>query len=126
MGGASIRERSSDAVMTKEERIAQLSKASDWRAAFMILASDRLREDARVWKHVDLKHERIHFDRMLNNGTWSGGERALIEIAASLFSTDQQINLWRSFGRLDEEACALAVRAIASYSELAISVEAGH
>jgi len=102
--------------VSRADQIAQLSKASDWRAALMILTSDYFdHNDARVWGNVDLQHGCIHFDRMLHEGTFSSGERTLLQIAASLFSTKIEVNLWRAFGRLDENACRLALKAMASF-----------
>src|SRR5437016_10671779 len=35
------------------------------------------------------------------DGTFSGGEKRLLEIAASTFNSDRKVNLWRAFGMLD-------------------------
>jgi hypothetical protein len=99
-------------------RIAELSRAPDWRAALLILTSDMFKHDGRVWQHVDLSGSgSIHFEKMLDDGTFSGGERRLLKIAASLFSQRQQINLWATLNGLDEKNTALALRAIHTFCE---------
>jgi hypothetical protein len=61
----------------------ELQKDPSSRAGLYIL-EQAFRNEPRVWKYVDAKLWTIHFDRMQNEGTWSGG-RLLIEVAASLF-----------------------------------------
>jgi hypothetical protein len=100
-----------------ENRIAQLSRASDWRAALLIVTSDYFAHDPRVWQHVDLDRGLIRFEKMLKDGTFSSGEKNLLRIAASLFSTKEEINLWRTLGYLDENATAIALAAIRAYCE---------
>lgn len=101
--------------ITKEQRIAELSRASDWRAALVILTSDYFANDGRVWRYVELEHRSIHFAKILKDGTFSSGEKNLLRIAASLFSTEERINLWNTFGYLDEGATELALKAIIEY-----------
>jgi hypothetical protein len=107
--------------MTKQERILQLSRASDWAAALAILTSDRFVNDGRVWQHVDLERQCIYFSKMVRDGTFSSGEIALLRMAASLFSTDERVNLWRTLGALDEEACRLALRAMGTYCRVEVN-----
>jgi ABC-type lipopolysaccharide export system ATPase subunit len=101
--------------MTKADRIVDLYRQRDWRAALVILLHETFMDDGRVWAHVDLEKERIHFDRMLEDGTFSGGERRLLEIAASLFSTDHQVNLWSILSGLDDTHTSLALYAISTF-----------
>jgi len=101
--------------MTKQDRIAHLSKAGDWRAALMILTSERFRDEPRVWKHVDLERGCIYFEKMLEDGTFSGGEHRMLKLAASLFSQEFEINMWMTFNFLDEDFTELAIRAICSF-----------
>jgi hypothetical protein len=60
--------------MSTEEQMQKLSRAADWRAALMIL-KDAFAGDQRVWQHVDLGRERIHFRTILDDGTFSSGRQ---------------------------------------------------
>jgi hypothetical protein len=91
--------------MTKEEQIQKLSRALDWRAALIIL-SCAFAKDSRVWRYVNLDREEIAFRKILDDGTFSSGERTLLSVAASLFNQEQRINLWEVFNRLDETSLA--------------------
>jgi len=99
--------------MKIDEQIQKLSRASDWRAVLLILTS-AFAEDGRVWQHVNLEREEISFRKILDDGTFSSGERMLLAVAASLFNREQRINLWEVFNRLDETNTALVVSAIHS------------
>ena len=100
--------------MKIDEQIQKLSRASDWRAVLLILTS-AFAEDGRVWQHVNLEREEISFRKILDDGTFSSGERMLLAVAASLFNREQRINLWEVFNRLDETNTALVVSAIHSF-----------
>ena len=100
--------------MKIDEQIQKLSRASDWRAVLLILTS-AFAEDGRVWRHVNLDREEISFRKILDDGTFSSGERVLLGVAASLFNREQHINLWEVFNRLDETNTALVVSAIHSF-----------
>ena len=101
--------------MGNDERIAELFRERDWRAVLTILQSRLFERDSRVWDHVDLIKRDIDFHRILEDATFSGGERRLLRIAASLFSTWMEINLWHELGGLDEEHTTVALRAISAY-----------
>ncbi len=100
----------------RDAKMAQLCREQDWHAALTILASDAFMQDGRVWRHVDLARKEIHFERILKDGTFSGGEKRLLEIAASLFNSDHKVNLWRAFGMLDGHFTEIAIRAIRAYT----------
>ena len=100
--------------MNKDEQIQKLSCASDWRAVLIILTS-AFAEDGRVWQYVDLDRADIAFRNILDDGTFSSGEKILLAVAASLFNRDQLINLWEVLNRLDERNTALVLRAIRSF-----------
>jgi hypothetical protein len=101
--------------------INQLWKDGGWRGALTILlGSPQLSNDGRVWQHIDLHREEIHFTRILKDGTFSSGERTLIEIAASLFNGDVKVNLWSTFGRLDDRNARLAMAAINNFARLEV------
>jgi ABC-type multidrug transport system ATPase subunit len=100
--------------MNRDEQVQKLSRASDWRAALIILTS-AFAEDGRVWQYVNLDREEIAFRKILEDGTFSSGEKMLLSIAASLFNREQHINLWEVFNRLDEPNTALVLRAIHSF-----------
>jgi hypothetical protein len=70
-------------------------RASDWRAALLILTT-AFAEDGRVWQHVNLDREEISVRKILGDGTFSSGERMLLAIAASVFNQKQRINVGRS------------------------------
>ena len=102
----------------RDSKLAQLCREPDWHAALTILPSDAfIREEGRVWRHVDLARKEIHFERILKDGTFSGGEKRLLEIAASLFNSDHKVNLWRAFGMLDGHFTEIAIRAIRAYTQ---------
>jgi len=100
--------------MNRDDEMARLSRAPDWRATLLILES-KFAKDSRVWRHVDLEREEISFRRILDDGTFSSGERTLLSVAASLFSRDQSINLWDVLNRLDETNSSLVLNAIQSF-----------
>ena len=100
--------------MDTEERIQRLSRSADWRATFVIL-TNAFASDHRVWRHVELEHEEIHFKTILADGTFSSGERTLIEVAASLFNRDYSVNLWAVLNRLDDANTSLVLQAIESF-----------
>src|SRR5437016_10003821 len=100
--------------MNRDEHMQKLSRASDWRAALIILTS-AFPEDGRVWQYVNLDREEISFRSILNDGTFSSGEKTLLAVAASLFNQEQQINLWEVFNRLDETNTALVLNALRSF-----------
>jgi hypothetical protein len=102
-------------------KIDHLWKDAGWRGALTILlCSPQLSNDGRVWQHVDLDREEIQFAKILKDGTFSSGERTLLEIAASLFNQTPTVNLWRAFNRLDDRSARLAVTAICNFSRLGV------
>jgi hypothetical protein len=100
--------------MNTEEQIEKLGRAADWRATLIILTG-AFAGDQRVWQHVDLDRERIHFRTILDDGTFSSGERTLLKVAASLFNQEHSVNLWEIFNRLDDTNAALVLKAIESF-----------
>ena len=107
--------------MIDDTKINHLWKDAGWRGALTILlGSPLLANDGRVWQYVDLDREEIHFTQMLKDGTFSSGERTLLEIAASLFNQTRTVNLWRAFGRLDERCTKLAITAICNFARVQV------
>jgi hypothetical protein len=105
--------------MIKGSKFERLWNDAGWRGALTILTgSTQLVFDGRVWQYVDLDREEIRFDLILKDGTFSSGERTLIEIAASLFNQDVSINLWEAFNRLDEKSAILAITAICNFADI--------
>jgi alpha-D-ribose 1-methylphosphonate 5-triphosphate synthase subunit PhnL len=102
--------------MSRDDEIARLSRAPDWRATLLILET-KFAKDSRVWSHVDLEREEISFRGILDDGTFSSGERTLLSVAASLFNRDHSINLWDVLNRLDDTNSALVLSAIQSFSD---------
>lgn len=113
---AAERQREREAAQAKRQaRINRLCREPDWHATLIILTGRALNGDARVWRHVDIDRGLIHFKRILRDYTFSGGERRLVEIAASLFNRDHKVNLHHVLGGLDETNERLVLRAIAAY-----------
>src|SRR2546426_11064518 len=107
--------------MIEEAKIKELWKDGGWRGALTIfLGSGGLSNDGRVWQHIDLDRREIQFSKILNDGTFSSGERTLIEIAASLFNDEVKVNLWESFSRLDDRSAGLAITAICNFARLRV------
>jgi hypothetical protein len=105
--------------MMDRGKIERLWKDAGWRGALTILiGSPQLSNDGRVWEHVDLDREEIRFSKILKDGTFSSGERTLIEIAASLFNQDVTINLWEAFNRLGDQSTKLAITAICNFAHI--------
>jgi len=100
--------------MNTEEQIEKLNRAADRRAALIILTEGFAR-DPRVWVHVDLVRERIQFKAILENGTFSSGERCLLQATASLFNQEYSVNLWEIFDSLDDRNAGLVLKAIESF-----------
>jgi len=104
-----------------DTKINHLWKDAGWRGALTILlGSPQLSADGRVWQYVDLDREEIQFAEILKDGTFSSGERTLVEIAASLFNQTQTVNLWRAFGRLDDRCTKLAITAICNFARVQV------
>jgi hypothetical protein len=78
--------------------------------------SARSTSDRRVWRYVDLQPQSIEFKAILDDGTFSGGERRLVEITASLFNQEHTVNLWSVLQSLDDERADAVENAIATYS----------
>ena len=100
---------------TERQRTKELSRDPAWRAVFRIF--ERFDQDRRIWTHVDLDARTINFQAMLQDGTFSGGELRMIEIAASLYNQEHKVNLWLSLAGLDDENSAAVVEAVRSFTE---------
>jgi hypothetical protein len=85
--------------------------------AVLYLLEEAFPSEPRVWKYVDAKRWSIHFDGMLNEGSWSGGERILVEVAASLFDGESKASLWTAGQRLSNEHWAAVLEALLSVAE---------
>lgn len=88
-----------------------------YRAAFHILEAPVLLADPRVWTSILLGPNRhlghgIDFPQMLADGTWSHGERLLIEAGASVFNPRYEVSLYALQG-LDDENKRRVLEAIA-------------
>lgn len=92
-----------------------VNRGSDCHAAMIILTSRMFNGDGRVWRHVDLDAGRIRFKKILNDYTFSGGQRRMLRIAASLFNQQFDVNLWRDLGGLDDHNTTIVLKAIAAY-----------
>jgi hypothetical protein len=101
---------------TFQRRRKELSRDPAWRAVFVIF--DRLCRDDRIWQHVDFERETIQFKAILEDGTFSGGELRLVEIAASIFNQEHKINLYWALAGLDEDNAIAVEKAIAAFNDL--------
>jgi hypothetical protein len=95
----------------------ELQKDPSWRAVLYIL-EQAFPNEPRVWKYVDAKLWTIDFDRMKNEGTWSGGERVLIEVAASLFDGETRVSLFEAAQRLGKRHWPLVMEALTIFRTL--------
>ena len=82
--------------------------------AFHVLTSRRFASEHRVWRHVDSDF-RIDFADMLAEGTWSSGERALLELAASLYGSSIQADVGRLLAVLGDSGREVAFGAVMAY-----------
>jgi len=85
-----------------------------WRAALHILTSPLFEESGAVWSRVDLKSRSIDFADMLD-GPWSGGERRMLRLAASLFNPKFSVALWEDLGSLDHDNAQVVLDAMALF-----------
>jgi hypothetical protein len=115
MRGRMLSQKRDDEQTKRQARINQLCREPDWHATLIILTSRLLSGDRRVWKHVDLDRGLIHFKRILRDYTFSGGERRMVELAASLYNREHKVNLHHALGGLDGSVERVALRAIAAY-----------
>jgi hypothetical protein len=98
-------------------RMMEFSGDHGWRAALTIITSDFFAAgDRRLWRHVDLDRQSLFFDRILEDATFSSGERRLLLIAASMYSEETSINLCDVLGGLDHAGLTVAVRAIHTFT----------
>jgi hypothetical protein len=58
------------------------------------------------------------FERMLKKCAWSGGERILLEVAASLFDGESEVSLWQVGERVDNEHWPLIMETLALFGRL--------
>jgi hypothetical protein len=106
--------------MTDDQRLERRREAladAGWRAALTIFSCPLLADRGEVWNYVDLDRREIHIEAMLENyGGMSSGEKALIDIALSLYTTGPQVNLYSVFARVDEANARLMRDAIFNFS----------
>jgi hypothetical protein len=101
------------------QSISQVWNDAGWRGALTILlGSPQLSDDSRVWRHVNLERREIHFPKILEDGTFSSGERTLVEVAASLFNDETKVNLFDALNSLDDRNANLIVTAICNFARL--------
>jgi hypothetical protein len=81
-------------------------------AALTVLGSRYFEHDARAWSHVSLDGSSIRWDAILADGTWSSGERALLEVGQALWDSQGTVDLAYVFTCLDDPALQVVVDAI--------------
>jgi hypothetical protein len=87
----------------------------DCRAALIILTSSMFNRDGRVWRYVDVDAGRIQFKKILRDYTFSGGQRRMLRVAASLFNQEFNVNLFRDLAGLDDYNTTIVLKAIHAY-----------
>lgn len=99
--------------MPKQTRTipSELLRDPAWRAALHILTSPLFENAGGVWSRVDLKERSIDFEEIVA-GPWSGGERRMLRIAASLFNPQFTVALWEDLGNLDHRNVQVALEAM--------------
>lgn len=75
----------------------------------LVLAFDA---DPRVWGHVTDDYLRIDFRTILDQPTWSRGERLLLELAASLADRGQRVDFGALRATLSDHHWRVAARAM--------------
>jgi hypothetical protein len=89
---------------------------SGWRCALVILLHPRFANDARVWRYVHLDSAEIFFREMLDDGTFSGGERRMVSLAAGLFNGHEYpVDLVWILSGVDDHFYSVAMTAIQAY-----------
>lgn len=99
----------------RQKRINQLCGDPAWHSVLILFTGRLLNGDGRVWHHVDLDKAQIHFNRILKDYTFSGGQRRMVEIAASLFNHGHSVNLHRVLNGFDYENEELVVKALRAF-----------
>lgn len=72
------------------DRLVERAEHGDTEAAAALIVLDAFAGDARAWAHVDV--DGIHWAGILDEGTWSSGERRLLEFGKAL---------WKGYGEVD-------------------------
>jgi hypothetical protein len=104
-----------DEKQRRQKRINQLSGDPAWHAVLILFTGRMFNGDGRVWKHIDLDNGRIYFHRILKDYTFSGGQRRMVEIAASLFNHNHSVNLHQVLSGLDYGNTELVLRAFQAF-----------
>ena len=100
--------------MMKREIPAGLLSDPGWRGALHILMSPLFVDAGEVWARVDLKRRSIDFEEILK-GPWSGGERRMLRVAASLFNPQFSVALWEDLGGIDDANSQVLLDAMALF-----------
>lgn len=93
----------------------QVTWKGRWAAAMYILTSDRFASDDRVWRHVDDDLSEIRFHAILAEKTWGSVHRHLLQLAASLYGTGEQLDVGRLLDLLGDDGREVTREAIAIY-----------
>jgi len=82
-----------------------------WKAVLYVF-TEAFPDDQRVWERVDLEKWSIDLEALLGDGTFSGGEKAMLEAAASLYNDEHMINLGDMAARLSSHYWNILTRAL--------------
>jgi hypothetical protein len=108
--------------MTKREIPAALLGDPAWRAALHILMSPMLIDRSEVWSRVDLVKGSIDFTAMLKGSWHTFGSIRMVKLAASIFTTGYNVNLWRELGALDSKNSRVVIEAMRLFTDDPIAV----
>src|SRR4051794_36744482 len=83
--------------------------------AVHVIAAEAFPRDNRVWRHIDVDKQHVDFDKVLMERTFSTTERLLLDVAASLWSTEgHPVNLGTVATRLGDGWMVIVLRALAA------------
>lgn len=103
------------------ELLQERARGGDYEAAaaLVVLESSAFAGDQRAWRHVDT--DGIDWEAILDDGTWSSGERRLLELGRALWAgrgTVDAAYLFTSLSRGFEQVVIDAITARRGYQPL--------
>jgi hypothetical protein len=85
-------------------------------AALVILNSRWFSGDPRATRHIDDRAHGIRWDLMLEDPTWSSGERALLQVGQVLWTGEGGVNVAHLFsGGISDDALLVVIAALEAH-----------
>jgi hypothetical protein len=109
--------------MRKREIPPGLLSDPAWRAALHILSCPMLNDRDEVWRHVNLVRASIDFKAMMKGAWHTGGSIRMVKLAASIYTTGYNVNLWSELGGLDSTNSRVVIEAMRLFTEDPIGEE---